>query len=318
MIPLEKLNQLKSQGKSEQEIIGILQEQGHNPRDITNALNQLKIKDAVNPGQNMSPGMSPSIMSNEEDLESSSVPSPSQNQGNQQQNNSQQPYTPQPAPSQQGYSQPPVPQNNFNSQQNYNSGNQGNQQQNNSQQPYTPQPAPSQQGYSQQNYPPEENYYSNQQYSNSNAYSPQEPPQNYPPEEDYYSQDYSPQGQSYDEYEGYAQPYESTDTIIEISEQVFSEKSKELEDQIKELTEFKRIYEQRINDMNERLKRIEKYFDKMQLAIMEKVTLFGKNIDNLQKEVNMVEDSFSKVVNPLTDKKHPRSPNSNQNNSKRR
>lgn len=311
MIPLETLNQLKSQGKSEQEIIGILQEQGNNPRDITNALNQLKIKNAVNPGQEMSSGMSPSIMSNEEDPNDSAVPTPSQYQGNQQQNN-QQPYTPQPSTQQgKGYSPQYPPQNNTNPQENYNQRNQ---------QPYAPQaPAPqssaSQQNYSQQNYSPQ-NYSPDQQYGNSNAYPPTGDQQNYPPEEDYYSQGYSPQEQNYEQYEGYAQPYESTDTIIEISEQVFSEKSKELEDQIKELTEFKRIYEQRIDDMNERLKRIEKYFDKMQLAIMEKVTLFGKNIDNLQNEVNMIEDSFSKMVNPLTDKKH--SQNSKPNHSKRR
>jgi len=260
MIQLEKINQLKRQGNSEQQIIEILQEQGHNPREINDALNQMKIKEAVNPGQNIDAGMSPSIMEKEEDLENQ-VPTPTQNQQEPSQNYQSQNYS------------------------------QGNNQ--NNQGVYTPQPT-----YQEQN-SPNQNYsdpYSSQSdyYEDGQDYSPQE--------QNYETQDYSPQEQNYEEYEGYAQPYESTDTIIEIAEQVFSEKTKLLESQVKELLDFKRVYQERINDMNERIKRIEKYFDKMQLAIMEKVTAFGKNIDNLQNEINMVEDSFSKMVNPLSDK----------------
>lgn len=48
MISLDLINRLKNQGKPDQEIIGILREQGYNPRDIVEGLNQLKIKNAVN------------------------------------------------------------------------------------------------------------------------------------------------------------------------------------------------------------------------------------------------------------------------------
>ena len=40
---------------------------------------------------------------------------------------------------------------------------------------------------------------------------------------------------------------------------------------------------------------MERQFDKMQIAILERVGSFGKNVDSLRKEVEMVEDSFEKL-----------------------
>jgi len=122
------------------------------------------------------------------------------------------------------------------------------------------------------------------------SYSPQYPPayNSAQPQEEYYEeQPYDPNQQG----GGY-----SSDTMIEIAEQVFSEKIKKIEKQIKEMEEFKTIYSTRIDDMNERLKRMEKYFDKMQLEILEKVGEYGKGLNTIKKEMNMVEDSFSKIM----------------------
>ena len=63
---------------------------------------------------------------------------------------------------------------------------------------------------------------------------------------------------------------------------------------IKDLLEFKKITEAKLIDFNERLKRMEKNFDKMQLSILDKVSEYGKGLDYLRKEVKMVEDSVSK------------------------
>ena len=46
---------------------------------------------------------------------------------------------------------------------------------------------------------------------------------------------------------------------------------------------------------------MEKLFDQMQMSIIEKVSSYGKGLDFLKKEINMVEDSFSKMV----EKKEP-------------
>jgi DNA-binding transcriptional MerR regulator len=108
------------------------------------------------------------------------------------------------------------------------------------------------------------------------------------PEQQYYEEGYDPNQQG-----GYAS---SSDTIIEIAEQVFSEKIKKIEKQIREFSEFKTIYGTRIDDVNERLKRMEKYFDKMQISILEKVGEYGKGLDSIKKEMHMIEDSFSKVM----------------------
>ena len=45
-----------------------------------------------------------------------------------------------------------------------------------------------------------------------------------------------------------------------------------------------------------RLKRIEKNFDKMQIAILDEIGSIGKNIHSLKKEVGMIENSFEKVM----------------------
>jgi len=111
--------------------------------------------------------------------------------------------------------------------------------------------------------------------------------------EDYGDEDY---GDAQGEYaEGQDSYNNSTDTIIEIAEQVFSEKIKDLSKEIKALTEFKTIYSSRIDDLKERLIRMEKLFDTMQIKILEKVGSFGENIHSLKKEVNMIEDSFTKI-----------------------
>ncbi|MDP3965958.1 MAG: hypothetical protein Q8Q04_00320, partial [archaeon] len=109
-----------------------------------------------------------------------------------------------------------------------------------------------------------------------------------PAEEEYYEEE-SPDG-----YESGGNQMNS-DTMIEVAEQVFSEKIKKLEEDLRKLKEFRNISAPVLEDMNERLKRIEKNFDKMQVAILERVGSFGKNIDSLQKEVEMVEDSFEKL-----------------------
>lgn len=132
-------------------------------------------------------------------------------------------------------------------------------------------------------------------------YSPQAqvpqiyPEESYPQQETYQGgEEYYDEG-SYGGEEGYGGYSNSTDTMIEVSEQVFSEKIKDITKELRELMEFKTIYSSRIDDMNERLKRIEKMFDKMQIAVLDKVGDFGKNIAHLKKEIEMVEDSFSKM-----------------------
>jgi len=91
---------------------------------------------------------------------------------------------------------------------------------------------------------------------------------------------------------GYAM---SSETMIEVAEQVFSEKMKKIELDLRALKEFKTLASPELRDIEERLKRMEKQFDKMQIAILERIGEFGKNIDSVKREIEMVEDSFEKM-----------------------
>lgn len=201
MTALEEVKKLKNQGMNEEEIVQNLMERKISPREITNALSQARIKDAVSDEE-----MQPSIT----------------NQLNQEE-----------------YPQEYAPQ---------------------APQAYTPQP----QEMGEQMYAPQENY---QQYDDS------------------YQRGFS------------------TDTIVEISEQVFSEKIKKLQDQLGNLNEFKTITESKIENFSERLKKIENTIDKLQIAILEKIGSYGANLNSIKKEMSMMQDSFGKIVNPAVKKK---------------
>lgn len=113
---------------------------------------------------------------------------------------------------------------------------------------------------------------------------------------DYEAEGYAPQ-------EGYVDPGMSggydTDTIIEIAEQVFSEKIKREQKQIETLTEFATLVETRISNDHERIKRIEEVIDKLQIAILEKIGSYGRNIESIKNEMGMMQESFEKMVPAL-------------------
>jgi hypothetical protein len=224
MANLEKVMQMKKQGFSENEIAKKLQAEGISPKEISDAINQSKIKQAVAGFNEESEDMQPSMMG----TSLSEYNQPQQNQN--------------------------IPSPNF---------------------------------QEQEEYVPQENQYSQEDYNYQGNYS-QQNYSNYPQEQGY---------------EGYPQTSESSaDAIIEISEQVFSEKIKNFQKQIAELIEFKTIAQTKIENIEERLRRMEKMFDQLQISIIEKVGNYGKNLDYLKNEVNMVEDSFSKISNKFVNK----------------
>ena len=110
-------------------------------------------------------------------------------------------------------------------------------------------------------------------------------------------QDYpQPSQESYDNYD-YASSSYNSDVMIEIAEQVFQEKTKKIQKQISEINEFKTLAETKIENISERLKRIETMIDKLQISILEKVGSYGNNLETTKKEMGMMQDSFRKVMN---------------------
>ena len=115
---------------------------------------------------------------------------------------------------------------------------------------------------------------------------------------------YTPSPQEYSQPQEFYQQDDSggystggVDSMIEVSEQVFSEKIREIQKKVEGMNEFKTLAQTKIEDIANRLKRIETTIDKLQIAILEKIGSYGKNLDGIKKEMSMMQDSFGKVVN---------------------
>ncbi len=212
---LEEINYMKNHGMNEQEILSRLQEKGISPREIDDAFNQMKIKNAVS-AEN-SDVNNPSIMTGRP----RDLPIPAQSL-----------YI----PKTQEIENPP-------------------------EELYAPQPEGGETQYGTQ-----EEYYPQEQYEESEA-------------------------GAYD-----------TDTLIEIAEQVFSEKIKKEQKQIESLNEFATLAETQLSNNHERIKRIEAVMDKLQIGILEKIGSYGKNLESIKNEMEMMQDSFGKIIPSLHEK----------------
>ncbi|MBU3913396.1 MAG: hypothetical protein KKB21_03895 [Nanoarchaeota archaeon] len=117
----------------------------------------------------------------------------------------------------------------------------------------------------------QENYYTPEQYSQQEYYQPQ------------------PQGAS-------------PDTISEIAEQIVVEKTSELKKTANILLDFKTVIEARVSSIDSRLKKIESSIEKLQSSIIGKVGEYGQAIEDIKNEIYGMEESFSKVINPLVER----------------
>lgn len=112
-----------------------------------------------------------------------------------------------------------------------------------------------------------------------------------------------------DPYQGAGQSYAGTDadTMIEIAQQVFSEKIRKIQQQIDDMSEFRTIYQTRTDAIYERLKKIEGTIDRLQSAILEKVGSYGQGIESVKKELSMMQDTYGKIVDAVADKHYHQS-----------
>jgi len=129
-----------------------------------------------------------------------------------------------------------------------------------------------------------------------------------PQTQDYSQQGYANQGGGQEYYQ--EAPYStspaagtSPDTMIELANQVFSEKIRKTSKEVNELTEFKTMAQVKLDNLEERMKRIEKIIDTIQIKVLEKVGSFSSELRKTQKEVNMVEDSVAKMNKSKAKKK---------------
>ena len=148
----------------------------------------------------------------------------------------------------------------------------------------------------------QENKMEQQSIMTENSPAPEATPQANPqePQEEYYSQ--TPQG--YDpNYQGgeYEQAPVDSDTISEIARQVVDEEFKTFEKKTGNLTSFRNDTENKLENIEERLKRIEQIIDKLQQSVIQKIGEFGENTNYIRKDLENLHNTTSKLMNPLID-----------------
>jgi DNA-binding protein H-NS len=141
----------------------------------------------------------------------------------------------------------------------------------------------------------EQPYQPPQEYTQE-TYAPQQQVYAPQPQEQYYS----PSSESYPEY---TTTGGNADMMMEIADQVFSEKIKKMQKVIETTSETEILLQDKFENLSDRLKKIENMIDKLQIAIIEKVGSYGTNLNEIKKEMSMMQDSFSKVISTPEHKK---------------
>ena len=126
------------------------------------------------------------------------------------------------------------------------------------------------------------------------------PPQQYQqqPQENYYQE--TPQAYSQQDYYAPQQSMD-TETISEIAEQVTTEKLNEFKKKIGDIASFKTTTQDKVTDIDERLKRIENLIDNLQQSIINKIGEFGESNAMVHKDLDNLHGTVSKLMNPLID-----------------
>lgn len=133
-----------------------------------------------------------------------------------------------------------------------------------------------------------------------------QPPAQYPAEQaayteqPYYDQNY---GQAYVPQETYYQQALDIETVRDIAKQSIEEELLKIKSQISEITKLKTDLKFQIQNIDNRLKKIEEVIQEIQSAVLQKVGNFGQAINEISEELHATQESFGKLVNPIIDKK---------------
>lgn len=114
---------------------------------------------------------------------------------------------------------------------------------------------------------------------------------------EYPQQEMPPQQSEYEQqnYE-YAPGSISSDTIMEISEQVVSEKLSDVRKKLENMSLFKTELETKTEAIEDRLKRIEKIIDALQASVLRKVGDYVTNVEDIKKELIESQKTLAKAI----------------------
>ncbi|MBU3923692.1 MAG: hypothetical protein KJ592_02140 [Nanoarchaeota archaeon] len=151
------------------------------------------------------------------------------------------------------------------------------------------------------------------EFQNQETYSQQPSPEIYPPQTQYQSYEYQQPNQQQEQYyqetpqayspQDYYSPQAgtSTETISEIAEQVIIEKLNEYKTKVGDIASFKNTVQDRIINIDDRLKRIESVIDNLQQAVVGKIGEFGETNAAIHQDLNNLHGTVSNLMNPLID-----------------
>ncbi len=114
-------------------------------------------------------------------------------------------------------------------------------------------------------------------------------------QQEYITDNQQNQNQGYQGYDPQSSAI-SSDTIMEISEQIVSEKLSDVRKKIEKIAIFKTELETKTEAMEERLKRIEKIIDTLQSSVLRKVGDYVTNVEDLKHEMIETQKTFAKVL----------------------
>jgi len=112
-----------------------------------------------------------------------------------------------------------------------------------------------------------------------------------------YQQQYPEQQQ-----EGYYQQTLDLETVRDIARQQVEEIMKKTREQVDMLVKSKSELSFQLQDIDNRMKRIEAVIQDIQRAVIRKMGEYGDAISNISGEIRATQQSFSKIINPLLDK----------------
>jgi DNA-binding FrmR family transcriptional regulator len=103
---------------------------------------------------------------------------------------------------------------------------------------------------------------------------------------------------AYPEYSSYGSSSSfSADTISEIAEQAVVEKLSSIRNKMDSILDTKTILDSKISSLDERLKRLEKMIDRIQLSVLQRVGEYVSNVEDIKREMVETQKSFKSLLN---------------------
>jgi len=95
----------------------------------------------------------------------------------------------------------------------------------------------------------------------------------------------------------------SSETVSEITDQIVTEKLTSALKPIADLAAFKESSTKKISMIDDRLKKVESLIEELRSAIIKRIGDFGQNVEEIKNEMSMMQDTFSKALKPIIERK---------------